>query len=146
MVLRSRARQEPRRASAAVEMAIVLTFIFGPATYGMIEMSRAIQVKEFLTGTARSAGTVAIKPGGDNAAVTANVTSSLTAYGIDPTLATTTVKVNGVAVDVSTAVAGDQISIKIALPAAQVNWMLPMFLSNSSVESETLIMMRQGSA
>jgi len=46
--------------------------------------------------------------------------------------------------DVKTAVGGDKISIEIAVPAAQVNWVLPMFLSNSSVESETLIMMRQG--
>src|SRR6476660_6241074 len=129
MVLRSRARQEPRRASAAVEMAIVLTFTFAPATYGIIEMSRAIQVKEFLTGTARSAGSVAIKIGSDNAAVTANITSSLTAYGIKPALATTTIKVNGAVADVKTAVGGDKISIEIAIPAAQVNWVLPMFLS-----------------
>jgi hypothetical protein len=125
-------------------MAIVLTFIFTPATYGMIEMSRAIQVKEFLTGTARSAGSVAIKTGNDNTAVSSNIKSSLTTYGISPSLATTTIKVNGAVADLNTAVAGDQISITIALPAAQVNWMLPMFLSNSSVESETLIMMRQG--
>ena len=144
MILRSPVCQAPRRASAAVEMAVVLTFILAPTIYGIIEMSRAIQVKEFLTGTARSAGSVAIKTGSDNAAVTANIISSLTAYGIKPALATTTIKVNGAVADVKTAVGGDKISIEIAVPAAQVNWVLPMFLSNSSVESETLIMMRQG--
>jgi len=144
MILRSRARQAPRRASAAVEMAVVLTFILAPTIYGIIEMSRAIQVKEFLTGTARSAGSIATQTGSDNAAVTANIIASLTAYGIKPALATTTIKVNGAIADVKTAVGGDKISIEIALPAAQVNWVLPMFLSNSSVESETLIMMRQG--
>src|SRR5262245_15807612 len=112
MICRSGAPHEPRRASAAVEMAIVLTFVFAPATYGMIEMSRAIQVKDFLTGTARSAGAVAIKAGNDNAAVASNITSTLTTYGINSTLATTTIKVNGDVADVKTAVAGDQISIK----------------------------------
>jgi hypothetical protein len=33
---------------------------------------------------------------------------------------------------------------QIALPASKVNWLLPMFLSSTAVESETLVMMRQG--
>lgn len=144
MRLRQAHNRSIRKASAAVEMAIATTFVFAPATYGMIEMSRALQVKEFLTGTARSAGTIAISAGSSNAAVQANISSSLTAYGIDPSLATTTIKVNGVVADISNAAQGDQISIKISVPATQVNWVMPMFLSGATVESGTLIVMRQG--
>lgn len=130
--------------SATVEMAIALTFVFAPTTYGMIEMSRAIQAKELLTGAARSAIAVGIRAGGSNSAVQTNVNASLTAYGIDPTIATVTVKVNGNVVDCSSAIQGDQISVKIAVPAASVNYMLPKFMGNSAVESETMVMMRQG--
>ena len=50
---------------------------------------------------------------------------------------------NGAAADVKTAVTGDRISVTIALPVAEVNWMAPLIFDGSAVESETLVMMRQ---
>lgn len=133
-----------RRGTAAVEMAVVATFILCPLTYGMIEMSRAVQVKEALTKVARSGGAVAIRPGADNASVLSAINAALTSYEISPQLATITLKVNGSPANVSTAAQGDQISVSVSVPAASVNFMLPMFLSDASVTSGTLIMMRQG--
>ena len=55
-----------------------------------------------------------------------------------------TYEVNGQAVDVSTAQQGDQVSIKVAVPFNKVNWTPLFFFTNASLESETLVMMRQG--
>jgi hypothetical protein len=51
--------------------------------------------------------------------------------------------VNGVAADASTAQRGDQVSVKVSIPASQVLWLAPFFLNNQSIESETMVMMRQ---
>lgn len=141
MYLRSR-RPAPRRGTAAVEMAVVVTFLITVAV-GMMEVTRAIQVKHYLTDAARSSCRLAIQPGSTNSSVTANVNSILTANGIDPTKATTTVTVNGKQVDVSTAAQYDPVAVKIQVPISAVTWVTPMFFTNTSVESETLVMMRQ---
>src|SRR5579884_2357217 len=137
-------RPAPRRGTAAVELAIVATFLLVPAAYGIMEVTRAIQVKDALTDAARSACRVAVQPGAANSNVTANITAVLAANGIAASLATPTILVNGNAVDVSTAKQGDKISVKVALPVSKVNWVLSHFLAASAVESETLVMMRQG--
>ena len=49
---------------------------------------------------------------------------------------------NGANVDASTAVQNDKISVKVAIPVSSVYWMGTVFLASSSVESETVIMMR----
>jgi Flp pilus assembly protein TadG len=138
-------RARCRRGVAAVEMAIVTSFVLIPATYGMIELSRAIQVKDALTDAARSGCRVGAKAGGSNSTITSNISTVLTANGFSSSLATITIKVNGVVQDASTAVQGDQLSVKVSVPDSSVNWLPALFLSSSAVESETLIMMRQGS-
>jgi len=144
MLLRSGPRAPQRRGAAAVELAVVLSFVLIPAAYGMIELSRAIQVKDQLTDATRSGCRLAIQPGASNSTVTANINAALTAQGFNPANATVTILVNGQAVDVSTAQPGDQISVKVSLPAATVGYVLPLFMSSNSVDSETLVMMRLG--
>ncbi len=143
-VMRIRTLGARRRGVAAVEMALVASFILVPAAYGMIEMSRAIQVQDYLSCAARSGCAVAVRPGKDNAAVNANISTVLATYGISSTLVTVTITVNGVTADVSTAVQNDKIALKISLPASQVNYMMPLFMAKTAVQSETLVMMRQG--
>ena len=46
--------------------------------------------------------------------------------------------------DASTAQQGDQVSVKVAVPFNKVSWTPLFFFTNASVESETLVMMRQG--
>ena len=46
--------------------------------------------------------------------------------------------------DASTAVRGDQVSVKVSIPMAQVYWTPPLFLTGTTLESETLVMIRQG--
>jgi Flp pilus assembly protein TadG len=144
MLHRDPSRRERRRAVAAVELAIVASFILIPAAYGMIEVARAVQVKDCLTDVARSACRVAITAGNANSDVTSNISTTLTANGLTVSQTTTTIQVNGVTADVRTAVQYDKISVKISIPIHDVSYLLPYFFSSSSVDSETLIMMRQG--
>ena len=136
-------RRPVRRGAAAVEFAILVPFL-AVLAIGMIEVTRAVQVKEVLTDAVRSSCRLAIQPAATNAAVKANINQILTGAGITASYATITIQVNGKAVDVATAVQGDQISVRVGLPLAQVGYVTPMFFTTQNVESETLIMMRQG--
>jgi Flp pilus assembly protein TadG len=144
MIRPRQAKAPARSAAAAVELAILATFVLIPMTYGMIELSRALQVKDYLTDAARSGCRIGIRPAAANSDIIGNANTVLTAQGLNPNDATITIQVNGQTVDAGTAQAGDQIAVKVALPAAKANWMLSWFISSGSVESETLTMMRQG--
>lgn len=126
---------------AVVEFAIIAPLL-ATIVLGTIEVTRAIQVKNVLTDTARSGCRIAVEYGANSQSVKDNISSILTSNGIDTKLATTTILVNNKAVDLSTAAKYDVISVKIALPIASVNWVSPLFFSNMAVESETLVMMR----
>jgi|SRR5581483_4674515 len=141
---RGRGAWARRAGVAAVEMAVVLAFILIPLAYGMIEVSRAVQVKESLTDAARAGCRLAVQPGYTNDLVTAQINQALTANGFTATDAKITIRLNGTGKDVSNAQSGDQISVKVSLHNAKTNWLLPWFLSGGMIESETLVMMFQG--
>jgi hypothetical protein len=48
------------------------------------------------------------------------------------------------AADAATAQRGDQISVKVSVPFSRISWTPAVFLGNSSVETELLVMARQG--
>src|SRR4051794_4079693 len=98
----------PRRGTAAVEFAViapVLIIFF----LGMIEVTRAIQVKNCLTDIARSSCRVAIKSGSSTQNVKDNINTILSANGINTSYATISILVNGNNVDANTAKKYDQI-------------------------------------
>jgi Flp pilus assembly protein TadG len=131
-----------RLGGAVVEFAVIAPLL-ATIVLGTVEVTRAIQVKNVLTDTARSGCRIAIENGATSDSVKDNINTILTSNGIDTKLATTTILVNNKNVDVSTATKYDIISVKIALPIAGVNWVTPLFFANTAVESETLVMMRQ---
>jgi Flp pilus assembly protein TadG len=137
----SRPRQK-RRGVAVVEFAIVAPFLV-VITMGMIELTRALQVKHVLADAVRSSTRLAILPGATDSAVQQNAKDVLKENGLDPSSATFAIQVNDKTANVSTAKQYDKISVKIAIPTAKVGWVIPHFLPSNAVESETLVMMRQ---
>ena len=129
-----------RKATATVEFAIIAP-ILAALMLGMIEVTRAIQVKNYLTDTARSGCRIAIEPGSSNASVTSSVHAILNSHGIDPGAATITILVNDAVADLSSARKYDRISVRVAVPINRVNWVTPLFLGSTAIESETLVMM-----
>lgn len=142
MVRRSDRKTQGRSAVAAVECAVIL-IVLGILVVGVLEMGRALMVKEELSDAARRGCRAGILPLGSNAAIAAQVNKVLDDSKIKPSDATITVQVNDVVADASTAKQNDKISVAISVPIAKVCWIAPHFFANSSIESETTVMMRQ---
>jgi Flp pilus assembly protein TadG len=139
----SRVAPAGRRAAAAVEFAVLAPFLFTLAM-GAFELGRGLMVRQVLTDAARKACRTGALPGKANSDVTSDVNDILLDNNIPTSVATITILVNGTSVDVSTAQQGDQISVKVAVPFNKVTWTPLFFFNSASVESETLVMMRQG--
>jgi Flp pilus assembly protein TadG len=148
MLYRKQAGPAARRGAAAVEFAIIAIFLT-TLTVGMIEVTRAVQVKHYLTDSVRIGCRNASLPGATNTGVNTVITTALKKYKISSADATVTIQVYDSAGaaksnDIATAVQTDRISIKVAIPISKVSWVGPMVFTNANIESETLIMMRQG--
>jgi Flp pilus assembly protein TadG len=132
----------PRRGLAVVEFAIIApVFVF--LALGMVEMARGMMVKEVLTDAARKGARTGILPYAANAAIQSDVNSVLTSNNISAADATVIIQVNDKTVDAATAVQNDKISVKVSIPVAKVAWITPLFLPGATIESETMVMMRQ---
>lgn len=131
-----------RSAAAAVEFAVVAT-ILAVITIGLMEMARGMMIKETLSNAARRGCRTAILPTGTNAGVNTDVTKVLTDHNLKYDDATVQVLVNDKVADASTALQYDKIAVKVSIPVAKVTWITPFFFSASSIESETVVMMRQ---
>ena len=132
-----------RGGAAAVEFALIaplLLFLIA----GALEFSRGIMVKEILQDAARKACRTGIRTDRDNTAVIDDVNDILTDNKINPAQATITILVNGVAADVKTAKRNDKISVKVAVPVSAVSWTTNIYLSGGTIESETMVMWKQG--
>jgi Flp pilus assembly protein TadG len=111
---------------------------------GMLELGRAMIVKMVLSDAARKGCRVGILAGGSSANITSNVNNILTDNSIDPTTATIAILVNGQAADPINAQPGDRISVQVIVPYAQVAWATTYFMPSPFMESEVMVMMRQG--
>jgi hypothetical protein len=107
-------------------------------------MGRGLFVKAALTDAARKACRVGIQPAKANSDITTEVNNILSDNNLPTGSATITIQVNGQVVDASTAQRNDKVSVKVALPVSSFFWTSTFFLNSSSVESETIVMMRQG--
>jgi Flp pilus assembly protein TadG len=143
MVLRPSAHsRDRRRATAAVEFAVVLPFL-ATLILGTFELSRAILVKEIVEDAARRGCRSAIQPNSTNSSVTTEINNILSDHGISTGSASITILVNGASADVSTANRQDEISVKVGVPVSQVFWATTLFLPGTTIESEVVVMMCQ---
>lgn len=149
-----------RQGIAASEFAILAPFLFF-LVVGIFEMSRAIMIKEILSNAARKGCSKGIIPGKTYSDITSEVNDIMTDMGINTSQVTTTIQVAtysgsgtnntptwGTAATVTSGTfspsASDQISVKVSVPVSSVLWFTPAFLPISAVESETIVMLRQG--
>ena len=107
-------------------------------------MARGVMVRQVLTDAVLKACRNGILPAHTNSNITVDVNDVLSDNAVPTSAATITILVNGLAVDASTAQLNDKISVKVSVPFNKVAWTPLFFFTNTSVESETLIMMRQG--
>jgi Flp pilus assembly protein TadG len=152
----------PRSATAVVEFALIAPF-FALLLLGMFELSRALLVKEILSNAARKAARTAILPGaGWNDVAAASAGSELynimvTDNGFQWNNVTPTIVVTDPSGNVTTLTTGDPnnvlqnatwgstISVKVAIPASATTWGPgALFVRTTMIESEFVVMMRQG--
>src|SRR5262249_22147519 len=130
-----------RRGAAVAEFAAVAP-ILALFMMGMLELGRAVMVKESLTNAARKGCRTASLPGRASASVVADVSEVLEENNIPSAKATVTVWVNDQIADARTAKAGDKVSVQVAMRFAAASCTIPFFLANRSVASEPVVMVR----
>jgi Flp pilus assembly protein TadG len=158
-------RQRRRRlAAAAVEFAFAAQ-VFWVLIVGMCEVSRALLVKETVTNAARKACRTAALPGASWNDV-ANGAAGSEVYDImvtdngfswsDVTVTVVVTDPSGNATTLTTATGdpsnvlqnatwGSTVSVKVGIPAAKTTWGPGfLYITAAMVESEYVVMMRQG--
>jgi Flp pilus assembly protein TadG len=108
-----------RRAASALEFAVVASLFF-VLILGLIELGRCLMVQHLLTNAARQGCRVAVIEGKTMNDVTTVVNNLLNDQGISG--ATTTVQVNGITADASTAGPADKLSVSVSISANNVSW------------------------
>jgi hypothetical protein len=113
--------------------------------YGMVELSRGMMVKEVLSNAARKGCNTGIKPGKTDTDIKSDVNNILTDNGITASAATITILVRGTAYNSANPPQfGDSISVQVSIPASATSWGTSIILQGQTIESETVVMMRQG--
>lgn len=100
-----------------MEFAVVAPILF-TVILGVIEIGREFMVAHAMASAASHACRRAVVKPLTADAVATDVDNSLAAWGIHGQ--TTSVKVNGVVADPSTAVSGDEITVTVSIPVASI--------------------------
>jgi hypothetical protein len=125
---------------------LIAALVLAPLLIGTFEFARCLMVKETLSDAAQKGCHLAQLPARTNAMITSDINDIMRDQlpSVSATDYTVTILVNGLASEAGTAVKGDQISVKVAVPVSKVFWTTTIFLTASTIESESVVMMRQG--
>jgi Flp pilus assembly protein TadG len=115
-----------RIGATTVEFAVISPVIF-LFVFGLIELARGIMVMHLLTNAARNGCRVGIIEGKSNQDITTAVNNTLTATGISGD--SITVYVNDNNGDTVNAQPGDEVTVRVLVPVANVSWVpVPNYL------------------
>lgn len=126
-----------RRGAAVVEFAMIapLMLLF---TFGMIEISRMVMVKNAATQASREGARVAVLPGSESDDVRARVQEELTLMSID----VATIELDPEII--SNAPPGSNITVRVRVNPEDVSW-VPSFLTFTIPEISAISVMRRES-
>jgi Flp pilus assembly protein TadG len=110
--------------------------IFILFVFGLIEIGRGLTVVHILTNAARQGCRVAVIEGKTNSDITTTIGNLLSPTGI--TGQTVAIQVNGTTGNVQSAVAGDEINVKVSVSVNSVSWGPGKFLSGNLVGQYSL--------
>jgi Flp pilus assembly protein TadG len=94
--------------------------VFFAIVLGIIEVGRGIMAIHMLNNAARAGCRAGVIEGRATSDITTAVTNILTAQGM--TSEGVSVQVNDGSADASTAQAGDEITVKVSVPASKITW------------------------
>jgi Flp pilus assembly protein TadG len=110
---------QKRSGTTTVEFAVVIS-VFLVFVFGLVEVGRGFMASHLLTNAARVGCRQGILESQTTATITTAVNSLLATQAIQG--ATTTVQVNGVVADASTANANDDITVIVSAPVSSLTW------------------------
>ncbi len=149
----SASRKGNKRSGAAIAEFAVVCPILAVVLLGMIELCRGTMVKVTLSDAARKGCRTGIQRDKGNADITSDVTNIMTDNNFDSSkfnpnsLGSITITVtdpNGnVLAESLDAPSGSIVSVQVSIPVSSTTWVPSMFLRQGSLESETVIMMKQ---
>jgi Flp pilus assembly protein TadG len=123
-----------RRGALTVELAVVAPVLF-IVIFGVIEIGRGIMVIHLLNNAAEVGCRTGIIEGQATDDIKTAVSGVLTPANI--TGHTTTVQVNGVIANASTAVVGNEITVTVTIPASSISWIpVPKYLSSKTLQGQ----------
>jgi Flp pilus assembly protein TadG len=141
-----------RSAVAAVEMGFVVP-VLALLMLGMFELSRGVMVRQILTGAARKGCRTGILHQYGNSNIINDVIDVMRDNGFNsslfnpPTVGAINITVtdpNGNPLpDALNAPSGSTVSVQVVIPTTSVNWVSYYFLTQSMVESDVVVMMKQ---
>ena len=133
-----------RRGAVVVEMAILSPFL-ALLLLGICEIGQVLRVNSYLSEAARQGCAAGSLPGSSNSDVIQDVNRALSSSGLATSSATITIKVNDVVGSVAKARRNDKITVTVAIPMSAAAWTgSSVFVSRTSIQSETTVMLRQG--
>lgn len=148
-----------RRGVAAAEFAVIAPLL-GLLIIGMCEMGRAVMVKDILTNAARKGCRTGVTLSKNYQNILDDVNNIFSDNNVNSSNSTITVQIASYTGNSTTPSWGsfttvssnsaftpktlDQVLVKVSVPVSNVLWFSPQFMSNKAIESETMIMVRQG--
>lgn len=137
-----------RQGAALLEFAVVAPLLL-LVSMGIVEVTRATQVKTALGDAVRHGCRIGIQPPMENSDITAMVNSVLDKNGINKKTAVIAIQVKTgekaawKTADAGTAQRGAWIKVAVTIPLAEIGWVAPMIFSGKAKQTEALVMMRQ---
>lgn len=130
-VYRSGAVRRKSLGAAAVEFAVVSPLLV-MLTFGMIEISRVVMVKQLLINASREGARLAVLPTANEQQVMSQVQGDLSAALISGATITLSPQ------SLSSAPAGTPVTVSIAVSASTVSWLpKPMFVLSQTISAAT---------
>jgi Flp pilus assembly protein TadG len=120
-VLRGTSHGKARRFAAAHVEFIPVSLVFFILVLGIFEIGRAFMTQHLLTNAAREGCRIGVLQGRSTAQITTAVNNRLADQGIGGDVAS--VLVNDGSADASTANSGDEITVKVSVPASKMTWL-----------------------
>lgn len=137
-------RRATRRGAVTVEMALIAPFLV-TLLLGICEIGQVQRVQCYLSEAAYSGCVAGSLPGCTNTRVISEVKNFLTASKMNSDEAEITIKVNDVIREVGTSTRNDKVTVTVSIPVTATSWTgSHFFVSESSVQSRTIVMLRQG--
>jgi Flp pilus assembly protein TadG len=151
----SRTSNAQKRSGSAVAEFAFISPILALVIMGMIELSRGLMVKVTLSDAARASCRGGIHRGKANADIVQYCTDVMRYNYFDSskfnpnTIGSVTINVtdgNGNTVNGNESLdapPGSYVSVQVSIPVSSTTWVPSVFLSQGSLESETVVMMKQ---